>query len=415
MKAFDSVEHESIWQALREQGVGEEYIVLLSSLYKGQKGMVATDVRSKEFDIKRGTKQGDPLSTLLFNAVLEHIFAKLKVAWTSRRHGLDMSIGSKCLLSNLRFADDVLLFGSTQRQLRSMLTELSDAAAAHGLKIHPDKTKILTNAPRHRVPSHVKLGEDDIEVLAADKSTKYLGRKVCIDRFHEVELENRIRAAWACFAKHKQELTGRQYALRDRLRLFDSTVSATALYGCEAWTLKEQDKRRLRATQRKMLRMVLGTKRRLVRSQEGSSTSSDGSSAPADGDESSQYALEPWKDFLTRATRLVEQKTSELGMQEWLTTWRRRQWTWAQKLVKNGGHKWSHKALEWSPFLHASRGGVRPQARPKKRWSDDINGYLNAKGISEPWTQLAAKSETWTELENDFLTYGLLTERTTSS
>ena len=113
MKAFDSVEHHSIWTALREQGVGEEYIALLRSLYSEQKGVVATAVRSKEFDIKRGTKQGDPLSTLLFNAVLEHVFAKLKLYWVKRGCGLEMSIGAKRHLSNLRFADDVLLFAST--------------------------------------------------------------------------------------------------------------------------------------------------------------------------------------------------------------------------------------------------------------------------------------------------------------
>ena len=39
---------------------------------------------SKEFDILRGTKQGDPLSSLLFNAVLEDIFAEVKPAWEKR-------------------------------------------------------------------------------------------------------------------------------------------------------------------------------------------------------------------------------------------------------------------------------------------------------------------------------------------
>ena len=110
MKAFDSVEHHSIWIALREQGVGEEYIALSRSLYSDQKGVVTTTVRSKEFDIKRGTKQGDRLSTLLFNAVLEHVFAKSKKEWVKQGCGLEMSIGTKRHLSNLRFANDALLF-----------------------------------------------------------------------------------------------------------------------------------------------------------------------------------------------------------------------------------------------------------------------------------------------------------------
>eukprot|EP00973_Karenia_brevis_P078860 10944375-Karenia_brevis.AAC.1 len=35
-KAFDTVEHASIWAALKNQGVDERYINLLATLYEGQ-------------------------------------------------------------------------------------------------------------------------------------------------------------------------------------------------------------------------------------------------------------------------------------------------------------------------------------------------------------------------------------------
>lgn len=313
MKAFDSVEHESIWIALREQGVGEEYVALLRALYKGQKGVVATTLRSKEFDIKRGTKQGDPLSTLLFNVVLEQVFTKLKLEWARRGCGLEVSLGAKRHLSNLRFADDVLLFASTQKQLVTMLTELKEEASSCGLKLHPDKTKILSNAPvviGRETPNHAKLGDEDVEILGAEVGTKYLGRKVCFKDFHEVELGSRITAAWRCFHKHKQELTSRQYPLRSRLRLFESTVTSTVLYGCEAWTLKDAMMRRLRAVQRKMLRMVLGSRRRLTRIDSAAASSSDSLVSEDDEkvDEGSEYELEPWSDFLKRVTHVAEER-----------------------------------------------------------------------------------------------------------
>ena len=77
-KAFDSVEHEGLWAALHEQKIPGGYIELLRRLYKGQTGQVITDKLSKIFDITRGVKQGDPLSTLLFNALLEKIFRPMK-------------------------------------------------------------------------------------------------------------------------------------------------------------------------------------------------------------------------------------------------------------------------------------------------------------------------------------------------
>ena len=84
-KAFDTVNHEAIWQALREQGVGETYVRTLQKLYRGQVGHVKTDRTSRDFEINRGTKQGDPISPVIFNAVLETVMRTCKHKWRSKR------------------------------------------------------------------------------------------------------------------------------------------------------------------------------------------------------------------------------------------------------------------------------------------------------------------------------------------
>ena len=71
MKAFDSISHNSTWNALKTCGIEQEYISLLKTQYKDQKVTVLTDKESDMFEIKRGTKQGDPLSSLLFNTALQ--------------------------------------------------------------------------------------------------------------------------------------------------------------------------------------------------------------------------------------------------------------------------------------------------------------------------------------------------------
>ena len=48
-------------------------------------------------------------------------------------------------LCNLRFADDLLMITSSKKQLKSMMTDLSDAVAQIGLVIDEGKTKVLTN------------------------------------------------------------------------------------------------------------------------------------------------------------------------------------------------------------------------------------------------------------------------------
>ena len=106
-KAFDTVTHQSIWRALSDQGTPVAYVQLLAKLYDGQTATVRTDRMSREFHIQRGTKQGDPLSSLLFNCVSESIMRTIKQKWSKNRIGLQLQGGHE-RLPNLRFADYTL-------------------------------------------------------------------------------------------------------------------------------------------------------------------------------------------------------------------------------------------------------------------------------------------------------------------
>ena len=104
-KAFDRVDHTAMFKALRKQMDGE-YVNLLEQLYKNQYGNVGTH----RFPITRGVRQGDILSPLLFNAVLEHAMAKWKRKL--RSHGFCMYADNEHeRLTNIRYADDIVLFG----------------------------------------------------------------------------------------------------------------------------------------------------------------------------------------------------------------------------------------------------------------------------------------------------------------
>ena len=67
-KAFDRIEHRSLFEALHDQGVPQCYISLLSALYRSQTGQVQA---GRKFPLQRGIKQDDVLSPALFNAGLE--------------------------------------------------------------------------------------------------------------------------------------------------------------------------------------------------------------------------------------------------------------------------------------------------------------------------------------------------------
>ena len=155
-----------------------------------------------------------------------------------------------------------------------------------------------------------------IEVLPRDGKIKYLGRQITFESAAVVELSNRIKAAWAKFMQYKHELTKKTYSLSDRLRLFESVVSPTVLYGSETWTLTAEMARLLKTTQRRMLRMILGQgRRRIERTREA--TNGGQSSGESDGDvedaqDHEENVLEPWVDWIRRVTHNVEDNLQKL-------------------------------------------------------------------------------------------------------
>ena len=107
-KAFGSVTHESIWNALTSCGIEHDYISLLKKFFRDQKASVLTDEESNMFEIKKGTKQGDPLSSLLFNTVLQKALEEYIPRWQKKRGmGIYLSDNDHDCHTNMRFADDV--------------------------------------------------------------------------------------------------------------------------------------------------------------------------------------------------------------------------------------------------------------------------------------------------------------------
>eukprot|EP00973_Karenia_brevis_P036648 5050595-Karenia_brevis.AAC.1 len=87
--------------------------------------------------------------------------------------------------------------------------------------------------------------------------------------------------------------------------------------------------------------------------------------------------LEPWVDFIKRATRVAETHIDRCKIQEWHVHHLRKTWKWAARVAQQPTDRWSKQVALWAPQLHNPQRALRPQARPRKRWDDTINTFLH--------------------------------------
>ena len=119
-KAFDCVDHNKLWEILKEMGIPDHLICLLRNLYAGQEATVRTGHGTTDwFQIGKGVRQGCILSPCLFNFYAEYIM---------RNAGLEEAqAGIKIAgrnINNLRYADDTTLMAESEEELKSLLMKV---------------------------------------------------------------------------------------------------------------------------------------------------------------------------------------------------------------------------------------------------------------------------------------------------
>ena len=100
-KAFDTIKHKIIWAVLKSYGFENKMITLLKHIYEKAQSAVRVEKETGEwFQTSVGSRQGDPLSPLLFITYLERVMDKAMQI----NRGINIS---GTLVNNLRFADDI--------------------------------------------------------------------------------------------------------------------------------------------------------------------------------------------------------------------------------------------------------------------------------------------------------------------
>lgn len=347
-KAFDSISHESIWETLKSLNIKDKYINILKSIYDNSTSRVKLDRVGDKINIKRGVRQGDPISPKLFIAVLQYAMSNLQ--WSK----LGININGN-FLSHLRFADDIIIFSECPQQLNIMINDLHQASTKVGLEMNLDKTKVMTN--HHKSPILI----DNIPLEFVEEYI-YLGKQISFNRKRNLEeVDRRVAITWKKYWAHK-EIFKSQLPLPTKKIVMDTAILPCLTYGCQTWTFDLKTKSKIQTTQRRMERSSMGLKLR---------------------------------DRVRNA--IIRKKTK---VTDALTFSLQRKWKWAGHIARFSDNRWTLRAIKWS-----GPKGRRASGRPYARWADEI-----AKVAGRGWINTAKDRKKWNTLEEAFTRRGSVQE-----
>ena len=168
-KAFDKIQHPFMTKTLQKVGIEGTYLNIIKAIYdKPTANIILSGEKLKAFPLRSGTRQGCPLSSLLFKIVLEALAMAIREETEIKGIQIGKEEGKLSL-----FADDMILYIENPKDsTRKLLQLINEVGKVAGYKINAQKSLafLYTN-------NYISEGEinETIPFTTATKRIKYLG------------------------------------------------------------------------------------------------------------------------------------------------------------------------------------------------------------------------------------------------
>ena len=138
-KAFDRVDHEFLFKTMETFDFGETFIGWIKTLYSNASTRIKVNgFLTNNIALRRGIRQGCPLSALLYVIVIEVLALQLRA--NPNLVGFELE-GEKII--SLHYADDAIITITQNKCFKEVIKDLALYEAASGAKVNYEKTKGL--------------------------------------------------------------------------------------------------------------------------------------------------------------------------------------------------------------------------------------------------------------------------------
>ena len=139
-------------------------------------------------------------------------------------------------ISNLRYADDTTLMAESE-ELKSLLMKVKEESEKAGLKLNIQKTNIMASGP---ITSWQIDGQTVTDFI-------FWGSKITADGDCSHEIKRRLLLGRKVMTNLHSILKSKDVAFSTKVCLVKAMVFPVVMYGCESWTIKKAECRRIDA------------------------------------------------------------------------------------------------------------------------------------------------------------------------
>ena len=227
-KAFDTVSHDFLNHTLTKFNFGASFKKWVNVMYKNAESSVTNNGwQSKPLKIKKGIRQGCPLSALLFLLVAEILAMKIRNEPTL---GLKININDeeKCIQIS-QLADDTTLFLKNENAVVKALDIVEDFGNVSGLKLNIRKTEGLwLGRGRNRNDTLGEIKWDNNSIQALGIYFGYNKQEIEEKNWHEkIENIKKCLKFWNC----------RDLSLQGRVLIIKTLALSKVVYLINALTV----------------------------------------------------------------------------------------------------------------------------------------------------------------------------------